>query len=1320
MNSKRFLATLILALAAALPAAVWAQQSQIITDDFTKNAASGNWASFNGACLTAGDGTGTIPACIGMTYYNGQNLVGGDKGYLGSTAAPSTADPLGHGALRFTNGYPNGYSQNGAIVSNFTFPNNAGLQVTFTTVTYRGDSGSPIKDGADGISFFLMDGSKPPDIGAWGGSLGYSCSNANPPYRGLDGAYVGLGIDEYGNFLNGTSLMPGYSGGNNATGDNTAWGYGYHPGRIGLRGAGNVTWGELNAAFGTDPGSTTLPYYPASLATACTSGTFISSQSMCATGCPAGGTYIPATNICESCPSGGTLNTVTGSCVNICAAGSTYVPGTGCESCPAGATLDTTTGMCTTLSCADTVNYRLQGSPQQCWTCSNGLSNLRTSSNTCRNNGTASPVPPVSAVAAATVATPTSVVATSGPPNYAATQDLRPSAVQNTCRNGTLWNYSSPGSPSNAGATTLANSANVVPNSSPKQAYILDYAPITAVNSSGNTVGAYQELPAGQLIANEAAVKRSDGTPITYNLKITSDNKLSLTYAYQGGATQSVITNQDITASNGPLPATLRFGFAGSTGGSTNIHEIMCFKVTPADQAQSSAGLNEKQSARVETGTQVYFAFYNPSTWAGSLTSHSLVMSGNTLTIGPSNWDAACVLTGVASGSSCPATGQAGPVAAQGSASRRILSWNGTTGIAFTAGGLSGAETSALNTDSQATNRVGYLRGDRTNEVNSLGQGLFRYRTSVLGDIVDSSPTWVGAPSATYPATWKDSLYTGATAPETAYSAYVSTTQQRLNVVYSGANDGMLHGFRTGVFTTPTTFDGTLNDGQEVLAYVPGATLAGSVLANGGGTKFSMSDTIHGTDPTNSNAVTAALDYSNPQYGHNFYVDAPPGTGDLFYGGKWHSWLVGGMGPGGAVIYALDVTDPTQFSELNASSLVIGEWNAATIVCVGNGSCGQNLGNTYGVPQIRRFHNGQWGAVFGNGLGSLSGDAGIFVMLVDSTSGSTSFYYLSTGSSGQADGITYATPADLDGDHVVDYVYAGDINGHVWRFDLTSANPAAWAVSASSPIYTTPSGQPITTKLAVVAVPTTSTGPARILVDFGTGRQIPVSNFSSATYASGTQYLYGVWDWDTNNWNSLSSTQYVGLSSVPTANLVTQTATDLTQASGSNPGYRSVTANAVCYKGSTTCSGTATGWVLALPDTSGGNTEQVLYSPVVAQGAFIVNTTVPPNNSPTTCTTALAGGWTMAISPATGGAFPTSFFGDQNGNFVTVNNKVVSGVQLSGTGSPTVVTTDTTNAGSTSSGVYLVTQTVSGTGAIVKINPPAGTKGGRVTWIERR
>ncbi len=104
---------------------------------------------------------------------------------------------------------------------------------------------------------------------------------------------------------------------------------------------------------------------------------------------------------------------------------------------------------------------------------------------------------------------------------------------------------------------------------------------------------------------------------------------------------------------------------------------------------------------------------------------------------------------------------------------------------------------------------------------------------------------------------------------------------------------------------------------------------------------------------------------------------------------------MGGLGAGGNAIYMLDVTDPTQFQETNAASLVIGEWNPNNLTCAaGVTKCGQNLGNTYGVPVIRRLHNGDWGVIFGNGYGSATGDAGIFIMTVNPTSGAKAFYYL--------------------------------------------------------------------------------------------------------------------------------------------------------------------------------------------------------------------------------------------------------------------------------------------------------------------------------------
>ena len=223
MKTNYSFAAWAIVLAGLAPVAGWGQV--VVTDDFTKGSATASWKPFNGACLTAGDGSGTIPACVGLPYYT-EPLVGGATGTLPDTS--------GSGALRFTNGSPGGYHQNGAIVLDpaQAFPTNKGVQVTFTTVTYRGDSGGAGGDGADGISFFLMDGSVAPDLGAFGGSLAYTCSNTNNDptlrpdgtqrgYDGLVGAYLGLGIDEYGNFLNGSNPLTGYNG------DNTASGYGY-------------------------------------------------------------------------------------------------------------------------------------------------------------------------------------------------------------------------------------------------------------------------------------------------------------------------------------------------------------------------------------------------------------------------------------------------------------------------------------------------------------------------------------------------------------------------------------------------------------------------------------------------------------------------------------------------------------------------------------------------------------------------------------------------------------------------------------------------------------------------------------------------------------------------------------------------------------------------------------------------------------------------------------------------------------------------------------------------------------------------------------
>lgn len=1263
--------------------AVPAQTPNPFVEEFTGTSTTHSWYFYDGACLTAGTNTNTntgtstpspgqIPGCqsvLSRYYHNRTNadpaLVGGQRGYLGSTAPPASPsqqipDDPGSGALRFTNGSPYGQNESGAILSASPFPSTAGVAITFKTVTYRGSTDpyqnkGAADDGADGISFFLIDGAtdltRYPGVGAFGGSLGYTCSmpNFDPTPRlpgqprGFDGivnGLIGIGVDEFGNYLNGTQITLGPPG-PAPNPDNTASGLGYLPNVIGLRGAGSVSWAALNSAYGSNPADSGKPYYPAILASLCPAGT---------------------------------------------------------------GSLDATRGLC--ASCSTGAYDAVQG------TCSNG--GLLTAN-----------------------------------PTYAAL------AVNNTCATGTLFNYTDPNNPSGAGGATLDNVNNT--------AHILDYAAIAGTPLAN--------LGPGFTIANESAVTRAQAIPITYQLRITPNNLLSLSFSYNGGAYQPVVTDRDLAAALGTIPPTLRFGFAGATGGSTNVHEILCFQAKPSTTSNSSTNVGSYQSPVIDDGTtQLYLAGYLPDGRSGRLTAQSVFAdpTSNAVTVSAvPTWDASCVLTGVDATTAPCSTGLTS-LPPQSPASRTLLTWNGTQGVAFQWSDLTPAQQAALDLGDLTpgnTQRLEYLRGDRTQEINIQGIGLFRARQSVLGDVIDSSPVWVGPPQTYSSAvTWVDQLYPTQTAPESAgqsYAAFQAQQQGRLNVVYVGANDGFLHGFRAGSLNAAGTLVNnatTPNDGHEVLAYLPGAILQSAAWSSNASPTQSWVQNIHGVIPASSPAtlptVNPSLDFSSPQYGHNSFVDATPATGDLFTGGQWHTWLAGGLGAGGAALYVLDITHPNSFSEQSTApaNTVIGEWTAGNLTCVNAASCGAHLGNTYGTPIIRRFHNGSWGVVFGNGFGTPNGDAGVFIMLIDPVSAARTFYYLAvpaqSGVNGttSANGIGSPTSLDIDSDHIVDYLYAGDLLGNIWRFDVTSRDPAQWAVSASSPLFQ--AGQPITTALVIgtrktLAADATRAGlsfssaPERVILDFGTGRQIPQTATAAIQYATGQQYLYGIWDWDMAGWNKLSpSQQAVSLPAPQTFSANSLQQQTLTANSGTTPATRTVSSVPVCWKGSSNCGSGAQsqfGWLIALPGsngdsaTAGGQSassgpqtssgaqtpigEQIIYDPqLTSDGELVVNTYIPSPNTPLICDPAPPTGFTMAIEPDTGEESPTPYF--------SVAGLAVSGVRNDGVGVPLELTTGATTGHDSE---YLITQTVAGQAATpTLINRHRIVMGQRLSWIQRR
>jgi type IV pilus assembly protein PilY1 len=315
----------------------------------------------------------------------------------------------------------------------------------------------------------------------------------------------------------------------------------------------------------------------------------------------------------------------------------------------------------------------------------------------------------------------------------------------------------------------------------------------------------------------------------------------------------------------------------------------------------------------------------------------------------------------------------------------------------------------------------------------------------------------------------------------------------------------------------------------------------------------------------------------------------------------------------------------------------------------------------------------------------------------------------------------------------VDYIYAGDLKGNVWRFDVTSQTPANWAVSASSPLFTTGSGQPITTRptvgtLKTITTSTTlagtslSTAPERVIIDFGTGQQIGQTLSAATQYASGQQYLYGIWDWDMgtqtvagSGWNWLSrngqqalSLTSVGPETISTSNMVKQTVTTEVAAAGTTPGYRKVSHNPICWMGDSGCTSTGyLGWYMPLPDSG----EQVVYDPVLSpDGEFTINTFVPSPSSILSCTVTPASGWSMGIQADTGAGSPTPFF--------AINGSLsADGIQLNGTGTPSFLSS---GQAADNNAEYLITQTNSGPAPPTKVNRHVIVAGQRLNWIQRR
>jgi type IV pilus assembly protein PilY1 len=508
---------------------------------------------------------------------------------------------------------------------------------------------------------------------------------------------------------------------------------------------------------------------------------------------------------------------------------------------------------------------------------------------------------------------------------------------------------------------------------------------------------------------------------------------------------------------------------------------------------------------------------------------------------------------------------------------RKILSLSGSGAMPFRWANTTAAQRALLNkngsgtVDTRGENRLNWLRGESTNET-AAGTLRARPRTK-LGAIINSTPWYIGRPSSGY----TDTQYGGG------YSSF-RNNNTATNAVFVGANDGMLHAFNG-------------DTGNELFAYVPSATFA----------KLSrITDKDY--------ALNAGIDQVN--------VDGSVMAADVKIASNWRTYLFGAFGRGAKGIYALDVTSPQTIDESSAASVVKWEFTNSSDSDMGN-IVGRTNPRTNGQPlQTGYMANGKWAAIYGNGYNSTSGNAALFIVFADGPGSATAtwtagthYIKIPTGTAGNGpnNGLASPTAIDTDNDGDIDVIYAGDLKGNIWKFDVSNANPANWrlATTDDSPLYTarttivgstTVVAQPITT--AVQPFPHPAGG---YLLLAGTGKLLESTDYPQATSYVNT--IYGIHDRP---------------GTTTTITIDRTSLTEQTLSFSATTGYRYLTNNLVNYT-------LKRGWFIDLPISS----ESIPFNPLYEDIQRVNIKSIAPESTSDGCRYDSTG-FDMTFNPITG------------------------------------------------------------------------------------
>ena len=693
---------------------------------------------------------------------------------------------------------------------------------------------------------------------------------------------------------------------------------------------------------------------------------------------------------------------------------------------------------------------------------------------------------------------------------------------------------------------------------------------------------------------------------VTYGIGLGVPTQVNPTDAFAAITTSATITWPDpVVSDTDPAspPAAriddLLHASVNSRGGFFNAQNPADFVTALNDtlskiinDSSSSASAVAANSTQLNTGTQVYQAKFDPKDWSGKLIAYSVDAGTPATASTPAipatgaltfTWDASDPTPPVAPGSRNIYTYN--PSAAAGS--RGILfQWATMTTTPSGASQRDYLNILASVNDGNGALRVDWLRGDDAHE--QKNGGIFRDRTSFLGDIVNSDPVFVGNEDYGYGAL--------SGAEGSSYSAFLTAYTSRTPMVYVGANDGMFHGFNAST-----------GGGQEVFAYIP-------------------------------NALFPELSkLTSPTYAHRYYVDGMSGVGDVYYDSAWHTVLAGTTGAGGRSVFALDVTDPDAFGAGSA----LWEFTNANDV---------DLGYTLAQPAVVRMQDGHWAVIVANGYNSDNGHAVLF-MLDAKTGAVLQKIDTGAGTALNKNGLSSPIAVDTNNDRSVDTVYAGDLYGNLWKFDV-SGSAGSWNIPGNSPFFvacttsgttcTTANRQPITGKPNVgkVGVAGSDQNGVGIMVYFGTGKYFETDD-DIVGVSPQMQTFYGLWD----KGSAITDRNLLQEQTIDFEGI----ATTVGGVSSANP-IRVVSKNPVCYAatstGCTASSPLKSGWALnLLSPINGAEGERVISFPLLRRGFVVFSTLIP---SPDPCQ---SGGksWLTEVDALMGGESGGAAF-DVNGD----------------------------------------------------------------------